>query len=97
MSIDARHVIAVGPAFVDIRTLASGPRIVADVTRPGTFAVSDARRVDVFTTFADFTAKVAEKLSGGSKAVNLSATGDYDRASGDFSARRVLLELRAAN
>ena len=92
----ARHVIASGPAFIDIEALASGPRIVADTTRPGTFAVAEARRIDVLVTFAVFTAKVAEKLAGGSKAVNLSANGDHNAATGDFSARTVLLEQRPA-
>jgi hypothetical protein len=94
-SIGARHVIAIGPAFIDIKALASGPRIVPDTTKPGTFAVAEGRRIDVFTTFADFTAKAAEKLAAGSKAVTLSASGDFNAASGDFTARRALLELRA--
>ena len=88
-SIGFRHVIAVGPALTDIQSLASGPRIVPDTTKPGTFAVSDGR-IEVFTMFGDFTAAVAQKLAGGAKAVNLSATGDYDAATGDFTARRVL-------
>jgi hypothetical protein len=90
-----RHVIAIGPALTDIKTLASGPRIVPDTTKPTTFAIADGRRIDVYTMFSDFTAAVAQKLAGGSKAVNLSATGDYDATSGDFTARRVLLEVRS--
>jgi len=45
--------------------------------------------------FGRFTAAVAQKLAGGSKAVNLSATGDYNSTTGDFTARRVLLEVRS--
>jgi hypothetical protein len=93
-SIGFRHVIAIGPALTDIKSLASGPRIVADTTKPATFAVSDGRRVDVYTMFGDFTAAVAQKLAAGAKAVNLSATGDYNATTGDFTARRVLLEVR---
>jgi hypothetical protein len=37
--------------------------------------------------FGDFTAAVAQKLAAGSKAVNLSTTGDYDATTGDFTAR----------
>jgi hypothetical protein len=95
-SIGFRHVIAVGPALTDIKSLASGPRIVPDTTKPSTFAVSGGRRVDVYSMFGDFTAAVAQKLAGGAKAVNLSATGDYTAATGDFTARRVLLEVRSA-
>lgn len=94
-SIGLRHVIATGPAVTDIKSLASGPRIVPDTTKPATFAIADARRIDVYTMFGDFTAAVAQKLGAGSKAVNLSATGDYDATSGDFTARRVLLEVRS--
>jgi hypothetical protein len=96
-NIGARHVIAIGPALIDIEALASGPRIVPDATKPGMFAIGEGRRVEIFTTFADFTAKVAEKLAAGSKAGNLTATGDFNAASGDFTAYRVLLELRPAS
>jgi hypothetical protein len=96
-NIGARHTIAIGPALIDIEALASGPRIVPDATKPGMFAIGEGRRVEIFTTFADFTAKVAEKLAAGSKAVNLTATGDFDAASGDFTAHRVLMELRPAS
>ena len=92
-----RHVIAMGPAVTDIKSLASGPRIVPDTTKPATFAIADGRRIDVYTMFADFTAAVAQKLAGGSKAVNPSATRDYDATTGDFTARRVLLEVRSAS
>jgi hypothetical protein len=95
-SIGFRHVIAVGPALTDIKALASGPRIVPDTTKPATFAIADGRRIDVYTMFGDFTAAVAQKLAGGSKAVNLSATGDFNAATGDFTAHRVLLEVRSA-
>jgi hypothetical protein len=93
-SIGLRHVIAIGPTLIDIQTLPGGPRIVADAAKPGMFAIAEGRRVEVFSTFADFTAKVAEKLSGGARAVNLTATGDFDAGTRDFSAHRVLLELR---
>ncbi|MEJ0037375.1 MAG: DUF4382 domain-containing protein [Gammaproteobacteria bacterium] len=96
-SIGLRHVIAVGPALTDIKSLASGPRIVPDATKSVTFAIADGRRIDVFTMFGDFTAAVAQKLAGGSKAVNLAATGDFNAATGDFTARRVLLEVRSTN
>ena len=61
------------------------------------FAIGEGRRVEVFSTFADFTAKVAEKLAAGSKAMNLTATGDFNAATGDIGAHRVLLELRPAS
>lgn len=96
-AIGLRHVIAIGPTLIDIRALPAGPRIIADTTKPGMFAIAEGRRVEIFSTFADFTAKVAEKLSGGSRAVNLTATGDFDAATRDFAAHRVLLEMRPAS
>jgi hypothetical protein len=96
-SIGARHFIAIGPSSIDIESLASGPRIVPDTTVMSTFAIAEGRRIEVFSAYADFTAKVAEKLAAGSKAVALHATGDFNAATGDFTARRVLLETKSAN
>ena len=95
--IGARHFIAIGPQLIDVKTLASAPRIVADATKPGTFAIGEPRRVEVYTTFADFTAKLAEKLGAGEKALGLSATGSFDAATSEISSQRVLVEMKPAN
>jgi hypothetical protein len=96
-NIGARHFIAIGPQLIDVKTLASPPRIVTDTTKPGTYAIGEPRRVEVYTTFADFTAKLAEKLGAGEKALGLSATGSFDAATSDFSSQRVLVEMKPAN
>ena len=96
-NIGARHFIAIGPQLIDVKTLASPPRIVTDATKPGTYAIGEPRRVEVYTTFADFTAKLAEKLGAGEKALGLSATGSFDAATSEISAQRVLVELKPAN
>ena len=82
---------------IDVKTLASPPRIVTDTTKPGTYAIGEPRRVEVYTTFADFTAKLTEKLAAGEKALGISATGSFDAATSDLSTQRVLVEMKPAN
>jgi hypothetical protein len=96
-SIGARHFIVIGPQLIDVKTLASPPRILTDATKPGTYAIGEPRRVEVYTTFADFTAKLAEKLGAGAKAVGLSATGSFDAATSEISSQRVLVQMKPAN
>ncbi len=92
--IGARHFIAIGPRLVDITTLASGPRIAPDASNPGMFAIGEPRRVEVFTTFADFVARLNAKLLA-QKVVSLTATGSYDEATNVLTSRRVLVEMTA--
>lgn len=96
-SIGGRHFITIGPQLIDVKTLASAPRIVTDATKPGTYAIGEPRRVEIYTTFADFTAQLTQKLAAGEKAVGLSATGSFDAASSTFSSQRVLVELTPTN
>jgi hypothetical protein len=96
-SIGGRQVIAVGPQLIDVKTLASPPRIVTDATKPGTYAIGEPRRVEIYATFADFTAKLTEKLAAGEKAVSLSATGSFDATSSEFTSQRMLAELKPTN
>jgi hypothetical protein len=96
-SIGARHFIVIGPQLIDVKTLASPPRIVTDTTKPGLYAIGEPRRVEVYTTFADFTAKLTEKLGAGEKALGLAATGSFDAATSDLMTQRVLVEMKPAN
>ena len=96
-SIGVPHFIAIGPRLIDVKTLASAPRIVTDATKPGTYAIGEPKRVEIYTMFSDFTAKLTEKLAAGEKTVNLSATGSYDAASSDFTSQRVLVVMKPAN
>jgi hypothetical protein len=95
-SIGARHFIVIGPQLIDVKSLASSPRVVTDATKPGLYAIGEPRRVEVYTTFTDFTAKLSEKLGAGEKALGLSATGSFDAASNEISAQRVLVEMKPA-
>ena len=96
-SIGAQHFIKIGPELIDVKTLGSAPRIVSDATTSGVYAIGEPRRVEIYTTFADFTAKLTEKLSAAEKAVGLQATGSFDAATGDFTSQRVLVEMKTAN
>ena len=95
-AIGARHYIAIGPALLDVTALATPPRIVTDASQPGTFAIGEPRRVETFSDFAEFTAKLAEKLGGGQKLVGLTASGSFDAASGELSSQRVLATFKSA-
>jgi hypothetical protein len=92
--IGARHFIAIGPRLIDITALASGPRVAPDVSNPGVFAIGEPRRVEVFTTFADFVARLNAKLLS-QRVVSLTATGSYDEATNVLTSRRVLVEMTA--
>jgi hypothetical protein len=90
--IGARHFIAVGARLIDITALALSPTIKPDTSRPGLFAIGEPRRVEVFTTFADFVTRLNSKLLA-QKVVSISATGSYDEATQVLSAHRVLVEM----
>ena len=90
--IDLRHFIAIGPKIIDVKTLASSPRIAPDPSG-GMFALGEPKKVEVYTTFADFIPKLNDKLLA-EKVVNISATGTYDAATNVLTAKRVLIELR---
>ena len=95
-AIGARHYIAIGPQLIDVTALASPPRIVTDAAKPGLFAIGEPRRVETFSDFAEFTAKLAEKLNGGQKLVGLTASGSFDAATGDLTSQRVLATFTRA-
>ena len=91
--IGARHFIAIGPTVTDIEALGAPPRIVA-ASDDGVFAIGQPHRVEVFNSFADFTAALNSKLSGGGRLIGLHATGHFDVATSEFSSRRVLAAFR---
>jgi hypothetical protein len=95
-AIGARHYIAIGPVLLDVTQLASSPRIVPDAGRPGLFAIGEPRRVESFSDFGEFTAKIAERLNAGAKVTGLTASGSFDAASGDLTAHRVLVNFKPA-
>ena len=63
-------------------------------SKPGTFAIGEQRRVETFSQFADFTAKLTEKLNGGQKLAGLTASGSFDAASSELTSQRVLATFK---
>ena len=96
-SIGGRHYIEIGPTFTDIGALATPPRIVPDTAHDTTFAIGEPHRVEIFDSFADFTAALNTKLGGGQKMIGLSATGTFDAGTSDFTVRRVLATFKAGS
>jgi hypothetical protein len=91
--IDGRHFIVSGGRVIDVTALASSPRIVPDTAGSAVFAIGEPRRVEIYTTFADFIAKLNDKLLA-KKAYSISTTGSFDEATNTLTARRVLIEMR---
>jgi hypothetical protein len=90
-----RHHIVIGPRVIDIKKLATPPRIVpAD---NGVFAIGEPRRVEVFSDFAAFTARLAEKMSAGGKTVAMDAQGDFDSGTSTLTARHIGVALTSPN
>ncbi len=87
-----RHHIKIGPRLIDITALASSPTIVPFGER-GLYAIGMGRRVEMFSNFERFTARLNEKLGAGSKVLSLSASGGYDTASSTLSAREVHISM----
>lgn len=93
-AIGERHHIVHGPRLIDVLTLATPLRLVGDGTRPGTYAIGKGRTVEVFTSFADFAATLAEALDGATRVLAVHAEGRFEAATADFTTDRVLVTLR---
>jgi hypothetical protein len=96
-AIGEAHFIRIGPTFTDIVSLSTPATIVTDTSKPGVFAIREAHSVQLYSDFSSFTDALATKLSGGEKLVELSATGSFDAATGDFTSQRVLARFKSAD
>jgi hypothetical protein len=90
--IGARHFIAIGPRLIDITALATPPRIGPASGRT-LFAIGQPRRVEVFSDFAEFSARLAEKLAGGAQALSMSADGEFEAGTSTLTANHVSVAL----
>ncbi len=89
-----RHHIAIGPRFIDIKTLASAVTLApASSTGAGMFAIGEPHHAEMYSDFASFSAALATKLSGGARAFGLHAKGHYDPGSNTFRARGIAVAL----
>jgi len=89
----ARHVILRPFQLIDITTLATPVRLVPETVNPATYAIAKPGQVEVFSNFGDFVAALATELAS-AKAVGLTAAGQFDAATGDYAAGRVLIALK---
>jgi len=94
--IGLRHFIAIGPILIDITALPTPPTIVPADGR-GLYAIGGDRRIEVFSDFAAFSARLSERLAAGSKALALSASGEFDAGSATLTARHVSILLDSSN
>ncbi|HZF25077.1 MAG TPA: DUF4382 domain-containing protein [Steroidobacteraceae bacterium] len=94
--IGLRHFIAIGPRLIDIETLPVAPTI-KPTTGNGLYAIGQPRRVEVFSDFGEFTARLSEKLAAGGKALGMNAGGKFDAASSTLTANHVNVILTATN
>jgi hypothetical protein len=94
-NIGSHHRIQVDPQDIDITALASDPSIVAATSKMTEFAITGqhGRATDNFSSFADFEAALAKDLDGTTKALRLTADGQYDATSNTFTARRITILL----
>jgi hypothetical protein len=93
--IGLRHFIAIGPILIDITALPTPPTI-APADGAGLYAIGEPGRVEVFSDFAAFTARLSERLAGGSRAVALAAGGQFDAGSSTLTARQVNIGLTSS-
>ena len=95
-AIGLRHFIAIGPTLIDIETLPTAPTL-KPVNGLGLYAIGQPRRVEVFSDFAEFSARLSAKLATGSKARGLSANGSFDAATNTLTANHINVILSASN
>jgi hypothetical protein len=95
--IGTRHYISTGPAISNILELEVAPRIIPEEVDEGVFAIGEPRRVQLFDSFAEFSAELNERLAGGQELIALHANGRFDSGTSEFSARRLLATLTRAD
>ena len=87
-NIGERHVLMVGMRRVDLLDLPAAPAIVPAAGRV-LFGVAAGSDIQLFTSFADFTAEVAARLAAGKAIVSLTASGSYDEGTNSVVAHHV--------
>jgi hypothetical protein len=90
--IGARHHVVIGPRIIDLQALATPASIVPADGR-GLFAIAQGRRVEVFGSFADFTARLAALLGGGAEALALHASGTFEPSTATLTASQVAVRI----
>jgi hypothetical protein len=91
-SIGARHHVLVGARLIDLTTLSVSPTI-APTTGRALYGISVGRDVKLFTSFAEFSTEVANRLSAGNEAIALVAVGSYEEGSATLTAHHIAMHF----
>jgi hypothetical protein len=90
-----RGAIKLGGRLIDVTALTTGVQLVPATSGWLAFAIAHrgSRKVDNFSSFADFAAQLDTQLNGTTAMHSLVADGSFDSASGVFTAKRLLVVL----
>ena len=90
-----RHFIKVGPQVTDITTFASPMTIEPDTINRRVFAVSVARRLEMYVDFGVYVDRVNALLNTTSTMTTLTARGSFDEDSTTLTANFVAITFTA--
>jgi hypothetical protein len=93
-NIGERHALMVGMRRVDLLDLPAAPTIVPAAGRV-LFGVSADGDIELFTSFADFSAEITTRLATGKAAVALTASGSYDEGANSLAANYIAMHFAA--
>jgi hypothetical protein len=94
-SIGARHSLSVGMRRIDLLTLPTSPTLAPPTTGRAVYGISVGRDIRLFSTFTEFSAELALALSGGRRALALTASGSYDAPSATLHATHIAVHFAA--
>jgi hypothetical protein len=94
-SIGARHALIVGMRQVDLLTLAASPTLSPPMAGRAVYGISIGGDIRLFTTFAEFSTELALALSGGHRALALTASGGYDPTTATLHATHIAVHFAA--
>lgn len=92
---DQRHYIRIGPSFVDILNIEGGISILPAGEGRTLYSIRTGDGIALYRDFADFADALARALDGASAARGLHAHGRFDRAAGEFVARKIGIVVTA--
>ncbi len=78
---------------VDLLTLPAAPTLAAAATGRAVVGISIGRDIRLFTTLAEFSSELALTLSGGRRALSLTASGSYDEAAATLHATHIAVHF----
>jgi Domain of unknown function (DUF4382) len=94
-ALSLRGSIELGGRLIDVRTLTTGLALVPATQGSMQFAIAHRAggRVENFSAFGDFTTKLSSSLTGTTTVLRVVANGQFNAATGAFSANQLLVVL----